>query len=48
MRIVYLILGGLFFHKKITITFFSWEKKASFGLGSEMERNTNFDKAKVL
>ena len=48
MRIVYLIFGGLLFHKKSTISFLSCKKKASFGLGSEVKRNISFDRAKVF
>ena len=43
-----LIYGGLLFHKKLTITFLSCKKKASFGLGSEVKRNTSFDRAEVF
>ena len=48
MRRVYLIFGGLLFHKKSTISFLSCKKKASFGLGSEVKRNISFDRAKVF
>ena len=47
MRIVYLIFGGLLFYKKLTITFLSCKKKA-FGLGSEVKRNTSFDRVRVF